>query len=128
MTICKWKWCKSDTFFSRSVSDGTVFFKRRLTLKWPRYFYSRWCPRGVPRDPTVENHFPKGILQWNFHHICIKINIYIKKFENVVPFQNGGQITDFYFASFWFWPKFEKKKNTFPKECFNEIWLKVGEQ
>ena len=42
----------------------------RLTLKWPRYFYSRWCPRGVPRDPTVENHFPTGILQWNLHHIC----------------------------------------------------------
>ena len=51
-----------------------------------------------------------------------------KHFENVVPFQNGGQITDFYFASFRFWPKFEKKKkNTFPKEFFNEIWLKVGE-
>ena len=50
-----------------------------------------------------------------------------KKIENVVPFQNGGQITDFYFASFRFWPKFEKKKNTFPKEFFNEIWLKVGE-
>ena len=50
-----------------------------------------------------------------------------KNFENVVPFQNGGQITDFYFASFRFWPKFEKKKNTFPKEFFNEIWLKVGE-
>ena len=48
-----------------------------------------------------------------------------KKIENVVPFQNGGQITDFYFASFRFWPKFEK--NTFPKEFFNEIWLKVGE-
>ena len=31
-----------------------------------------------------------------------------KKIENVVPYQNGGQITDFYFASFWFWPKFEK--------------------
>ena len=31
-----------------------------------------------------------------------------KKIENVVPFQNGGQITDFYFASFQFWPKFEK--------------------
>ena len=30
-----------------------------------------------------------------------------KKNENVVPFQNGGQITDFYFASFRFWPKFE---------------------
>ena len=24
---------------------------------------------GVPRDPTVENHFPIGILQWNLHHI-----------------------------------------------------------
>ena len=48
-----------------------------------------------------------------------------KKFENVVLFQNGGQITDFYFrvisilAKIW--------KTTFPKEFFNEIWLKVGE-
>ena len=31
-----------------------------------------------------------------------------KKNENVVPFQNGCQITDFYFASFQVWPKFEK--------------------
>ena len=30
------------------------------------------------------------------------------KNENVVQFQNGGQITDFCFASFRFWPKFEK--------------------
>ena len=37
-----------------------------------------------------------------------KITILQKNFENVVLFQNGGQITDFYFASFWFWPKFEK--------------------
>ena len=51
-----------------------------------------------------------------------------KKLKNVVPFQNGGQITDFYFASFPFWPKFEKKTFlAFPKEFFNEIWLKVGE-
>ena len=42
-------------------------------------------------------------------------------------FKNGGQITDFYFALFRFWSKFEKKKNTLPKEFFNEIWLKVGE-
>ena len=38
---------------------------------------------------------------------------------NVVPFQNSGQITDFYFASFRFWKKSKKKKkkkkkNTFP--------------
>ena len=31
-----------------------------------------------------------------------------KKIENVVPFQNGGQITEFYFTSFRFWPNFEK--------------------
>ena len=31
-----------------------------------------------------------------------------KKKESVVRFQNGGQITDFYLASFQFWPKFEK--------------------
>ena len=48
-----------------------------------------------------------------------------KKNENVVLFQNGGQITDFYFASFWFLAKIWK--TTFPKEFFNEIWLKVGE-
>ena len=61
-----------------------------------------------------------------------RITILQKHLENVVRFQNGGQITDFYFASFRFWPKFEKKnkkkqKNTLPKEFFNEIWLKVGE-
>ena len=48
-----------------------------------------------------------------------------KKNKNAVPFQNGGQVTDFYFASFRFRPKFEK--TTFPKEFFKEIWLKVGE-
>ena len=34
------------------------------------------------------------------------------------------------FAPSRFWRKFEKekkkKKNTFPKEFFNEIWLKLG--
>ena len=48
-----------------------------------------------------------------------------KKNENVVPFQNGGQITDFCFASFQFWPKFEKPLSQ--RNFFNEIWLKVGE-
>ena len=31
-----------------------------------------------------------------------------KKYKIFVPFQNGGQKTDFHFASFWFRPKFEK--------------------
>ena len=43
--------------------------------------------------------------------------------KKVVPFENGGQITVFYSASYRFWP-FKKK---IPKGFFNEIWLKVGE-
>ena len=42
-----------------------------------------------------------------------------------VSFQNGGQTTDFHFATFSFRPKLKKKKNTFRKEFFNEIWLKL---
>ena len=55
-----------------------------------------------------------------------KITILQKDFENVVPFQNGGQNNRFLFriisilAKIW--------KTTFPKEFFNEIWLRVGEQ
>ena len=48
-----------------------------------------------------------------------------KKYKIFVLFQNGGQITDFHFAAFQFRPKFEKQ--TFPKEFFNEIWLKLGD-
>ena len=97
------------------------YFSNILTLKWPRYFYSRWCPRGVLRDPSVENHFSTGILQYNLHHICMgyKNSQFGKKNENVVPFQNGGQITNFDFASFRFWPKFE---NHFPKGIFQWNW------
>ena len=66
-------------------------------------------------------------LQWNPHkkttfppEFCNEIrtiHVYVhteriilqkKKIWNVVLFQNCGQITEFYFASFQFWPKFEK--------------------
>ena len=47
------------------------------------------------------------------------------KHVNVVPFQNGGQITDFYFVSFQFWQNFEKPLSQ--SNFFNEIWLKEGE-
>ena len=40
----------------------------------------------------------------------------------LVQFQNGGQITDFHFASFQFR---RRKKSPFPQEFFNEIWLKI---
>ena len=60
--------------------------------------------------------------------MCIYFNhnhISGKKYEIFVPFENGDQITDFHFALFRFRPKFWKI--TFPKEFFNEIWLKLGD-
>ena len=57
---------------------------------------------------------------------AIKITILEKKKkkkkknnENVIPFQNGGQITDYYFALFRFWPKFEKKKKPLSQRNFS---------
>ena len=44
-----------------------------------------------------------------------KITILQKKIENVVPFQNGGQITDFYLRHFDFG---QNLKNLFPKGIF----------
>ena len=48
-----------------------------------------------------------------------------KKYKIFVPFQNGGQITDFHFASDSILAKIWK--TTFPKKFFNEIWLKLGD-
>ena len=47
--------------------------------------------------------------------------------KKLYRFKMAAKITDFYFASFRFWPKFEGKKNTFPKEFFNVFWLIVGQ-
>ena len=72
---------------------------------------------------------------WN-----IKIHNSEKKNENVVPFENGGQITDFWFASSILAKirkKKTKKKKTKQKNKtkkkktlslkWNEIWLNVRE-
>ena len=57
-----------------------------------------------------EKHFPTGICNKIYTTYVRDINNHNseKKKLNVVPFQNGGQITDFYFAPFRFWPNFEK--------------------
>ena len=92
-----------------SVNNSKVYLSN-LTLKWPRYFYSRWCPRGVSWNPLRKTTFPPEFC----NEICtmyvraINITILQKKFLNVVSFENGGQIIDFYFSSFRFWPNFEK--------------------
>ena len=60
-------------------------------------------------EPPEKTTFPPEF----FNEIC---TIYVWDIKNhnsgkrinVVPFQNGDQITDFYFASFRFWPNFEK--------------------
>ena len=98
-----------------------------LTLKWPRYFYSRWCPRGVPRDPSVENHFPTGILQWNLHHICraIKNHNSAKKIWKYCTVSKWRPNNRFLFRVILILAK--SWKTTFPKEFFHEIFLKVGE-
>ena len=77
------------------------------------YFYF-WCPRGVPWNPPEKTIFPPEfcnaictifVRDMKNHNSAKKKK---KEKKNVVPFRNGGQITDFYFASFRFWPNFEK--------------------
>ena len=56
-----------------------------------------------------------------------------KKYKIFVPFQNGGQITYFHFASFRFRPKFEKttfqwnlaqiRRTWIHSHCWNKIWI-----
>ena len=74
-------------------------------------------------EPPEKTTFPPEFCNeiCIIHVRAIKKHNSAKKKLNVVPFQNGGQITDFYFASFRF------RKTTFPKEFLNEIWLKEGE-
>ena len=101
-----------------------------LTMLLIWYFYFRWCPRGVPRDPNVEKHFSSQILQWNLHHICMdyKKQQFCKKKKKkkskCCTVSKWRPNNRFLFrvisilAKIW--------KTTFPKEFFNEIWLKVG--
>ena len=81
--------------------------------------------RPVDNSPTT---FPPEFFNYS-HTIYTYTNhnhISGKKYKIFVPFQNGGQKTDFHFASnvlisakIW--------KTTFLKEFFNEIWLKLGD-
>ena len=61
--------------------------------------------KGVPWNPLKKTTFPPGFF--NYHYtMCIYTNHnHIsgkKKIKIYVPFQNGGQITDFHFATFRF--------------------------
>ena len=60
--------------------DTTVSLvhKMMLTLKRPRYFYSRWCPRGVPLKKTI---FPPEFC----NEIC---TIHVFTIETIIPEKN----------------------------------------
>ena len=98
-----------------------------LTLKWSRYFYSRWCPRGFQGTPPKKTTF----LPEFCNEICTiyvwaiknhNSGFFYKKCCTVSKWQPNNR---FLFciisilAKIW--------KTTFPKEFFNEIWLKIGE-
>ena len=59
-----------------------------------------------PRKPLSHRNFLTIFTPYVYTHITTIFQG--KKYKIFVPFQNGGQITDFHFASFRFRPKFEK--------------------
>ena len=76
--------------------------------------------QGGSIEPPCKTIFPT-----EFCNEIFAIYVWITKNHNsgekkiFVPFQNGGQIKDFYFASFRFWPKFEKplSQRNFSMKC-----------
>ena len=127
-----WKWTRIFVLLESLETIGKivnrVYWKnyRMLTLKWPRYVYSHWCPRGF-HGPPWENHFPTRILQWNLHHICTghKKSQFCKKNWKCCTVSKWRPNNRFLFlftsilATFW--------KTTFQREFLNEIWLNEGE-
>ena len=123
--VFKWFW---NIFFHDLVINtmGVVYSTTSmLTLKWPRYFHSRWCPRGF-MEPPKKTIFPPKFC----NEIC---TIYVRTVKNHNSTINKNCCTVskwrpnnlFLFrvisilAKIW--------KTSFPKEFFNEIWLKIGE-
>ena len=85
-------------------------------------------------EPPKKTTFPPEFLMLFTQYIYTNHNhISGKKYKLFVPFQNGGQVTNFHFASFRFRAKLKKKKTKkkkkkhFPKRIFYEIWLKLGD-
>ena len=77
---------------------------------------------GVPRDPTVENHFPSQILQWNLHHICMdykKSQFCNKKIEKLYRFKMAAKQPIFILRHFDFGQNLKKKKKTLSQRNFS---------
>ena len=90
---------------------------RFLTLKWPKYFYSHWCPGG-PWKTTFPPEFCNEIC--TIYVWAIKITILQKKKYRKCCTISKWQPNNWFlfrlisiFAKIW--------KTTFPNEFFNEI-------
>ena len=99
--------------------------KYTLTLKWPRYFYSRWCPRGFhgPEKTTFPPEFCNEIC--TIYVRDIKNHNSAKKIFKCCTVSKWRPNNRFLFRLISILAKLSK--TTFPKEFFNEIWLKEGE-
>ena len=114
---CKMK-CKKlvltlDSFMEMLTSEVYNIICNSLTLNCIRYpalpLVHNGGFHGTPPEKTT---FPPEFFSY-LYTICIYTSrnhnhISGKKYKIFVPFQNGGQITDFHFATFRFRPKFEK--------------------
>ena len=89
------------------------------TLKSAWATFQSLCAQGVHLDPTLFRFSPIGISvrNWLAQYLYTPIKT-TKDLQNDhsknVPFQNGGQKTNFYFAVIVKWP------NHFPKGNFHE--------
>ena len=119
--------------WGRRCSPGVQY---PLTLKCLSFFSLPFVHKGGPLGPPhLFEYFPVGISVRNFHHMCMHLrhldnHISARKkkgHQKLFLFKMAAEIRIFVsrFKKVK-WPKF-KKKNSFPKEFFNETWLKVEE-
>ena len=77
---------------------------------------------GPLRKPLSQQNFVMNTSLYDYTLKTTIFNFQAKNTPRKLPFQNGGQITDFRFASF----QFSIFKNRFPKEIFQWNLARVG--
>ena len=89
-----------------------------------KVFPTRWCT-GPPWDP--QNHFAIVICDEYYTLYIYTLTIFKKQIPLKKKYRFKMEANDlFCFASFQFRQKYEKKKNTFPKEIFFQWNLSHG--
>ena len=97
-----------DLYVVLNISNS--YLQLPLTLNCIRYLDLPLLHKGGSVEPPKKTTFTPELFNY-FYTICLYTNhnhISGKRNKISVPFKNGGQITDFRFASFRFWRKFEK--------------------